>query len=371
MAEQLAFTERVLPQVVADRTKSDALAPPMETPLMVIGAVFPFDRVMDCDAVLVPNAVLPKARADGLAATTPLVPRPERATACGLLLSESLKFRIAVRVPVAAGPKMIFTVQVAAGARVVPQVLLKMEKSPGFVPLKLMLLMLMAAPFPFVRMTAFCPLLLPMATAAQVRLEGETELAPVDDPEPERATIWGLLVAESTKLRLAVRAPVAAGVKTMLTVHAAEMAREAPHVLPVTRKSDALAPDTDTLLIEIDEPGPFKKVTVWAALLVPTLAPGKERLAGDTDAVAGAAPPTPESVTAWGLPDAESVKLRLAVRVPVAPGLKTRVAVQLAPTDRLAAHVEPERTKSDGLVPVTATPLMASGDVLPFESVTD
>lgn len=174
VAEQLPLTERVLPQVLAERTKSEALAPLTETPLMVMDEVFPFDRRMDCAAVLLPNAVLPKATLVGLAATTPLVPKPERATVCGLLLSESLKFRIAPRVPTAVGPKRIFTVQLAAAARVVPQVLLKMEKSPGFVPLKLMLLMLMPVPLPFVRVTIFCPLLLPIATAAQVRLAGET-----------------------------------------------------------------------------------------------------------------------------------------------------------------------------------------------------
>jgi len=59
------------------------------------------------------------------------------------------------------------------------------------------------------------------------------------------------------------------------------------------------------------------------------------------------------------------------MRVPVEVGLKTRVAVQLAPTDKLAAHVVPERMKSDGLVPVKATLLMARDEVPPFDSVTD
>lgn len=83
----------------------------------------------------------------------------------------------------------------------------------------------------------------------------------------------------------------------MFTVQAAEIAREAPHVVPEATKSDALVPEMDTLLIAIDEPGPFERVTVCGALPVPTLAPGNERLAGDADAVAGAAPPTPDRAT--------------------------------------------------------------------------
>jgi hypothetical protein len=178
------------------------------------------------------------------------------------LLAESLKFKIAARVPVAVGPKTMFTLQLAAVARVAPQVLLKIAKSPGFAPLKLKPLMLMAAPLPLVRVTVFCPLLFPMATAAQLRLEGDTEPALVDDPEPERATVCGLLVAESTKVRFAVRAPAAPGLKTMLTAHVADTAREVPQVLPARRKSDASAPATAMLLMVIDELGPFERVTV-------------------------------------------------------------------------------------------------------------
>jgi hypothetical protein len=189
LAEQLPFTDRLLPQVLDARMKSDAFGPLMATPLMVMSEVFPLDRVTLCDAVLDPRAALPKEILAGLAATTPLVPKPETAMVCGLLLSESLKFKIAARVPVAVGAKMMFALQLAAGARVAPQVLLKIVKSPGLVPLKLRLLILIAALFPFVRVTAFCPLLFPIATAAHVRLAGEALVAPPEDPEPESATI--------------------------------------------------------------------------------------------------------------------------------------------------------------------------------------
>src|SRR5579862_3746454 len=114
---------------------------------------------------------------EGLAATTPLVPRPESATLCGLLLSESLKFNVAVRVPLAVGPNTTFAVQLAPAASVVLQVLLKIAKSPGFAPLKVMQLILMVAVPGFVSVTVFCPPLEPIATAAQVSLAGETVAA--------------------------------------------------------------------------------------------------------------------------------------------------------------------------------------------------
>jgi hypothetical protein len=88
-----------------------------------------------------------------------------------------LKFNVAVRVPVAVGPKITFAVQLADGASVVPQVLLKIEKSAGLAPLKVRPLIVMAVAFPFVSVTTFCPPLLPIATAAHVTVVGETVAA--------------------------------------------------------------------------------------------------------------------------------------------------------------------------------------------------
>ena len=59
--------------------------------------------------------MFPNAKLDGLAATIPIeaVPVPESATFCGLLLAESIKLKVAVRVPVDSGLKRIVTVQLA------------------------------------------------------------------------------------------------------------------------------------------------------------------------------------------------------------------------------------------------------------------
>jgi hypothetical protein len=61
------------------------------------------------------------------------------------LLAVSVKVNVAVRVPVVVGLKMIFAVQLADAARLVPHVLLKIEKSAALAPVTAMLLMEIAA----------------------------------------------------------------------------------------------------------------------------------------------------------------------------------------------------------------------------------
>lgn len=118
-------------------------------------------------------------------------------------------------------------------------------------------------------------------------------------------------------------------------------------------------------------PGPFDNETDCAALLTPTVVFAKEMLVGDTDAVAGVTPPIPESVTIWGLFEAESLKERLAVRVPVPVGEKTTLTEQEAPTETVAPQVLLMMTKSDAFVPVTEMPLRVRGRVPPLDNATD
>jgi hypothetical protein len=72
----------------------------------------------------------------------------------------------------------------------------------------------------------------------------------------------------------------------------------------------------------------FVSVTVFAAVVVPTVTEPKLKLAGESFAVV----PVPLSETVCGLPDALSVTLRVALRVPLAVGLKVTLIVQLALT---------------------------------------
>src|SRR5215472_17384493 len=156
----------------------------------------------------------------------------------------------------------------------------------------------------------------------------------------------------------------------MLAVQLVETARLAPHVVLEILKSAALVPVMATLLMVMEEPGPFDSVTDCAALPVPTCVAANERLAGDADALAGIAPPVPERVTIWGLFVAESAKFRLAVRVPAAVGLKTSVAEQLAPTDKVSPQVVADATKSVAFAPVTVAPPRVIGEELPLDRVT-
>jgi hypothetical protein len=66
-------------------------------------------------------------------------PVPDNSTVCGLPVPPSVKLSKATRDPAAVGLKLTATVQDAPAARLVPQVLLAMEKSPGSVLVKAML----------------------------------------------------------------------------------------------------------------------------------------------------------------------------------------------------------------------------------------
>jgi hypothetical protein len=75
------------------------------------------------------------------------------------------------------GTKDTFAVQLAEAAREDPQVLLYILKSPGLAPVSVTLEIVIAAAFPLVSVTTFCPPALPTATETQLRLVGETVTA--------------------------------------------------------------------------------------------------------------------------------------------------------------------------------------------------
>lgn len=93
----------------------------------------------------------------GLTVTVPVaaVPLPVSATLCGLPAPLSVNLSVALRAPATVGAKIMFAVQLAEAARLVPHVLLKIVKSPGLVPENAMLLMVMAVVPLFVSVTTF------------------------------------------------------------------------------------------------------------------------------------------------------------------------------------------------------------------------
>lgn len=115
---QLADAARLEPQVLAAMLKSPALEPEMPAALSVTAKGVVFETMIACNALDEPSFMLPKSKFPGEAATLPVdVPKPERATCCGLFDAVSVTARVAVRVPPAVGLKRTVTVQLAVAAR--------------------------------------------------------------------------------------------------------------------------------------------------------------------------------------------------------------------------------------------------------------
>lgn len=191
---------------------------------------------------------------------------------------------VAVRVPLAVGLKTTLAEQLAFVVRLVPQVLLLMAKSPAFVPPIATLLIVMVELVPLVRVAVCAPLVDPTAVAGKPSDVGETVTPPlvVLPPVPERATVWGLLVAVSEMLSVAERVPVAVGLKEIEIPQLADVARLDPQLLLEMMKSAALVPEIAMLLIVIEELLPFMRVVFSAELVDPTFIDPKDREVGFT-----------------------------------------------------------------------------------------
>src|SRR5439155_11774640 len=114
----------------------------------------------------------------------------------------------------------------------------------------------------------------------------------------------------------------------------------------------------------------FDSVTVLGGLVVFTFCLLKVRLVGDRVAVEPT--PVPETPAVWGLLLALSVTVRIALREPVAAGVKVTLIMQVA----LAAKVEGLRGQigsascREGLLVVKPMLLMLNAGLRGFESVT-
>ena len=94
----------------------------------------------------------------------------------GLPLALSTILTLALRVPVAVGANFTLIVQLAPAARLLPQVYVS-EKSPGFVPVRPMLVML-RLPVPVLVNVTFCAaLVLPVFTELKLRVVDERPTA--------------------------------------------------------------------------------------------------------------------------------------------------------------------------------------------------
>lgn len=182
-----------------------------------------------------PTATETQFRLAGLTEALPEVdepPVPVNATVCGLPVPESVKLSVALRAPDAAGLKITEAEQLADAATLVPQVLLEMLKSPASVPPIATLLSVTEELVPFVSVVDFAALLDPTVMLPNAKDVGLAETVPeAAVPSPVKAIVWGVLLAESAKLRVAASFPVVFGAKTIFAVQLALAARVDPQVL--------------------------------------------------------------------------------------------------------------------------------------------
>src|SRR5207302_1207676 len=207
-------------------------------------------------------------------------------------------------------------------------------KSPGLAPARVMLVRLSVAVPPLVRVTVWArPLVVPTRWLPKATLFAESVTAGAM-PVPVRVIVCGLPGASSTMFSVALRIPVASGVKLTLIVQLAPGATEpAPlgQVLPAAKaKSAACAPVMVMLVRFSGAPPLFVRVTFCAGLVVPTRWLPKGLLVAESVAVGGVTP-VPVSDTDCGLSAASSVMFTVAARAPVAAGVKLTLIVQLAP----------------------------------------
>jgi hypothetical protein len=169
-----------LPHVFVS-AKSAPSAPLIVMPLRLSAPLPVLDTFTDCAALLVPKSSPEKATLLGDTATTgvpePLLPVPLRETVC--VPAPSATLSVAVSPPVMEGVKVTAIVHVpplAATEALVEQVvpLEGIVKSPAFVPVNDMLLIVSAELVLFVSVTVCAALVVPTVWPAKARLDGLT-----------------------------------------------------------------------------------------------------------------------------------------------------------------------------------------------------
>lgn len=199
----------------------------------MLSALLPvFVRVATLGPPAFPTATWPHVIEVGEALAEPALALPEPDNATASELEPSLTDHVAARAPAAVGLKRTLAVQLAEAARLDPQVVEEMAKSPASVPEIAAPLRLMAEEVPFVTVTVCEALAPPMPTLPKDKLDGVAVAVPGESlaPRPETETSCGLPLALSVKVSAAVRVPEVVGLKRMVTVQLAEAASVEPQV---------------------------------------------------------------------------------------------------------------------------------------------
>jgi hypothetical protein len=232
--------------------------------------------------------------------------------------------------------------QLVPTGRELPQVVVS-AKSVGFSP-PITMLVIVSGPVPVLLKVMVCgELELPTKVLAKVRLDGFTPAVGTPMPDPVSAAVCvepftfpALSVTISTPLRL----PGAPGVK-VTEMRQFDPAATEPAQLFEAAKSDAFAPPMAMLAMVNAAVPELLRVMVCAPLAVATFWLGKTTVLGAT-AAAGTPAPVPVKFTVCVVPDtllALSVIVIIAVRVPVAAGVKVTEMAQLEPAAKLSPQL--------------------------------
>jgi hypothetical protein len=197
---------------------------------------------------------------------------------------------VPVRVPVAAGVNVTITVQLAGDGPSVPvQVPAVSAKSPVVANES------DVDPVPvFFMVTVLAALVVPTGVLANVSLVGVAVTTTVGAfPVPLSLTVWGDVEPLSVTEIDPVNVPTAPGVNVTEIV---QVAGEGPSVVPQVLVW-AKSPLAGAIEIGVDAVPVFFTVTVFAALVVPTVCAANVSLVGETVTMATAPVPVPFSVT--------------------------------------------------------------------------
>lgn len=290
-----------------------------------------------------------------------------------MVVALSITEKRPTRLPIAVGLNATLTVHEEPAGNDEPHAFAVMLKSPGSVPVKPMLVNETVPEPPAVSVNVCALVSEPTSSDPNTSEDGfmvsVVVLAAI--PVPLRATVCGLLLAVSVKVNVAVRTPMAVGVKIRSTEQAV-CRLEVRQALILMAKSAGSAPDRLTLEIEIGEPALFVSVTDSIPLAEPTATLPKFRLVGFTLAdPLTALPPVPESGTLSAVELLLTVMLQVAENDPMVAGLNVIEAAQLAAAVRVGPQELEVILKSPAFVPdIAPAPSVTESDV-PFVIVID
>jgi hypothetical protein len=302
---QFADVAKVAPQVVVVSANG-----PVTAMLVIVSDAVPvLLSVTVCAALVAPGGSEGNVKllAETVTAGADTAP-PNRVTDCGLFGALSVMTTVPLALPEAVGVKATLMVQDAPAATDAPQVFVSPKGG-----VEVILAMVSAAPPELVNVTVWAALVVPMGSAANVRLVGESVTLGSKTPVPDKAKLCGELEALSTTVTDARRTPAAVGVKVIANAQPAPPARVEGlkgQVFCETAKSEAFSPVTVMLVIVSAAPPEFVRITDWALLVVFTGWLAKMMLVG-ARVTPGAAAPIPARATVCGLFAALSVTVNM------------------------------------------------------------